>query len=968
MRIEFRVLGTIDLRAIEDGHAQPLDLPPKVRALLAYLALERPHRLHARDTLRALFWPELDEEHARSNLRRALFVLRAQIGSEALITRGQEEVGLDRERFWCDAVAFDELAGKDPEGALALYRGELLPAVHLDGSAEFERWLETERTRLRDRAQAALGELGGRAESDGRLAEAVRWQRKMLEIDPYDEGALRRLMLLRARLGDRAGALQAYEAFERRLREDLELEPDDETRALAEAVRGGEIAVEGPSDIPSVMVSQTKTSHAAPPSGDVAESGTETGPRRERRRPQRMVLAGLAALTLLAALGFLLRGREGSRGTASGGDVAPAIAVVPFRVSDPELELWQEGMVDLLSVNLDDAGGLRTIDSRTMMALWREAASGDTDLDLARTLEIARSAGGAFAVVGSAISVGTEVRLSAVVHDLSEGAALGEVQVTGSPDSVIDLVDRLSVDILRTIMGRRSDLVPRPRLASVTTSSLPALKAFLEGERLLRRSRIDEAVEAYERAVAADSTFALVYTRLAPAYGWIPPGRRPVERPLMSALKYDEHLSKRDGELLRARIADWVGSPRLALDLLRQVVRKHPEDAEAWHLIGEIYFHFHGSLLADLDDAERAIERAVALDPTFAPYWFHLIDTSFHDADSTEATARLATYARLAPDDFDRHLRPGFEVAFRDSAASLRALESMDTLSSESLYTAIVLLGYHARTFAAQEAVLREALTRTDLHNPGYEADRLALLLVHRGRRNAALEQLGDSLVRPKARAMGLYLMKIHDMEPPPERLQAALGSWNVPDSISSASFWQSAVLFWTAAHAVDRGRWSDHLAIIERLRHLAPKFAAGDTVHARAVLGAARALEGYGLWRRGQPEKALPHLQTAQEELTCWETARSVEPTVRWWIGYLLLELDRPSDALRYFVSLWESERSPFAAFEVAMIHERQGGGEAALEAYNYALTGWRNADPVVRPRVEAARAAVNRLSGAGG
>jgi len=37
---------------------------PKRVALLAYLAAATPRRLHRRDSLLALFWPELDQEHA----------------------------------------------------------------------------------------------------------------------------------------------------------------------------------------------------------------------------------------------------------------------------------------------------------------------------------------------------------------------------------------------------------------------------------------------------------------------------------------------------------------------------------------------------------------------------------------------------------------------------------------------------------------------------------------------------------------------------------------------------------------------------------------------------------------------------------------------------------------------------------------------------------------------------------------
>jgi DNA-binding SARP family transcriptional activator len=48
----------------------------KLGGLLAYLAFEH-DRAHHREALAAMLWPEHDEDHARNNLRQALFKLKA---------------------------------------------------------------------------------------------------------------------------------------------------------------------------------------------------------------------------------------------------------------------------------------------------------------------------------------------------------------------------------------------------------------------------------------------------------------------------------------------------------------------------------------------------------------------------------------------------------------------------------------------------------------------------------------------------------------------------------------------------------------------------------------------------------------------------------------------------------------------------------------------------------------------------
>jgi serine/threonine-protein kinase len=237
--IEFRTLGAVDLRAPDGRELHAVLRQPKRLALLAYLAVSPPRRFHRRDSLLALFWPDLDDEHARASLRRALYFLRSELGAAVVAGRGDDEVSVPEETLWCDAVAMERaLAAGDPERGLALYRGDLLDGLHVTGAAsEFEEWLERERGRLRERAAEAARALAGRAEQAGRLDEAARWTRRGLELAPDDEGALRGLLSLLERAGDRPGAVRAFDEYARRMAQELGVEPSAETRALLRAIR-----------------------------------------------------------------------------------------------------------------------------------------------------------------------------------------------------------------------------------------------------------------------------------------------------------------------------------------------------------------------------------------------------------------------------------------------------------------------------------------------------------------------------------------------------------------------------------------------------------------------------------------------------------------------------------------------------------------------------------------------------------
>ncbi len=235
--VEFRVLGAGALIRLTEGHRTPVQLQPKRLALLAYLALARERSSVRRETLLALFFPDLGETQARNALNQSVHHLRQRLGNDLVVSSGKDEVGLSQSRLWCDATAFDRAREReDHDAALELYQGELLQGLTVDASAELEFWIETERDRFRSRAASSARNLAAREEQAGNLSGASRWLLRLLEIQPDDEEALRALLRVLEQLGDRAGALRSYDRFRQRLARDLELTPEPETVALIERI------------------------------------------------------------------------------------------------------------------------------------------------------------------------------------------------------------------------------------------------------------------------------------------------------------------------------------------------------------------------------------------------------------------------------------------------------------------------------------------------------------------------------------------------------------------------------------------------------------------------------------------------------------------------------------------------------------------------------------------------------------
>ena len=236
----FYLLGSVALRGVPAENAERLMTQSKVVALLACLALAPPGSFTRRDRLVGLLWPELDQPHARTALRKALHLARSILGEDTIVGRGDEEIALAPDTLWCDTT---EVRSSIERGLLAraveLYHDDLMPGFHLPECQEFDSWLEEQRATLREAVVAACWALAQTLEATNNATMATKYAKRVTRLDKTNERLLRRALQMLDRLGDRAGALAVYDEFTRRLRKDLDADPSPETVRLAESLRAG---------------------------------------------------------------------------------------------------------------------------------------------------------------------------------------------------------------------------------------------------------------------------------------------------------------------------------------------------------------------------------------------------------------------------------------------------------------------------------------------------------------------------------------------------------------------------------------------------------------------------------------------------------------------------------------------------------------------------------------------------------
>src|SRR3989441_4655752 len=138
----------------------------KTLALLAPLATTK--QGVSRDKLLAYLWPESDAAHGRNLLKQACYALRRDLHAPELLL-GATELRLNPAVISSDVRLFDEaLERGDQAAAVALYGGPVLDGFFLCDAEEFERWVESERTRLAKQVFRALEALAREASAAGR--------------------------------------------------------------------------------------------------------------------------------------------------------------------------------------------------------------------------------------------------------------------------------------------------------------------------------------------------------------------------------------------------------------------------------------------------------------------------------------------------------------------------------------------------------------------------------------------------------------------------------------------------------------------------------------------------------------------------------------------------------------------------------------------------------------------------------
>jgi eukaryotic-like serine/threonine-protein kinase len=692
---------------------------------------------------------------------------------------------------------------------------------------------------------------------------------------------------------------------------------------------------------------------------DAVDSATRRQP--TRHAPRRLLGVAAALLVAFGLTGTLLL-RRGSPAALD----SSLIAVAPFDILTPGLELWREGMVDLLSRNLDGAGPLRTVAPSVVIRQWTGRA------DPPSAVALGQKTGARLAVIGQLVPIRPDsVRLAAALIDVENGKSLGEVEFRNLSASMDKLSDSLTLAILRVIGESRP--VGAVRATALRSTSLPALKAYLQGEQFFRRTEWDSALAAYQRAVAIDSTLALAWRRMGTVVGWTVMGGDSLSGAyILRAGALNRGMPQRDSLMITSESlfaalytnssdTSWRSHQGRLFTVLDEVTGLYPQDPEAWFQLGDARLHFRRVGRTSLEDVLEPFDRAIQLDSAFTESYIHAVEIAVHLGRPLLARRYIARYLRHNQGTGDQHSK-GLHLVDRLLESAAGSAGEFDSIlqgySANVLFEALLAVSHSPDSLETSVHIARALFRSPRSGVPSRDSRQfrtwfLTAALGYRGHLRQAYEAGPemDDLVSAMA-PLGVV---------PANVAGALFGGWvreptikGSPDALPfgfNISVF-NALPWWAAQRDTTSLR-----SFAERMRSLGSRSPSGSRVW--LDYGAASA-EAYHALARGDTAAALTGF-TSLPDTVC--------PCVFDQIitSQLLSQKGRDQEAAAVFdghyppfmfpaEGLWRLQR--------ARTLERVGRREEALEDYRFTASLWRKADPQLQPYATEARQALVRLT----
>lgn len=296
-----------------------------------------------------------------------------------------------------------------------------------------------------------------------------------------------------------------------------------------------------------------------------------------RLHPISSTLAGLTAVSLLV-VGWWTFGAR------------PVLSFAPrdfLLISDFDNQtgepVFDRSLLTALSVSVEQSAHVNVVPpARIAESLKRMQKKAGDKIDESTGRQICVREGIRALLLPSIARVGQHYALSAQLVNPRDGASVwSDIETANTQDEVLPALGKLAAHVRRGLGESWLKTIKQDRsLPLVTTSSLPALKMFADGQDFWRRGQYNEALQLWQSALQADPNFAMAHAALGGAlYSYV--YNNPVEgkEHYEKALQLAARTTDREGLAIRAHFANSQNHFMEASQLTQQYLQDYPDDA-----------------------------------------------------------------------------------------------------------------------------------------------------------------------------------------------------------------------------------------------------------------------------------------------------------------------------------------------------------------------------------------------------
>ncbi len=276
----------------------------------------------------------------------------------------------------------------------------------------------------------------------------------------------------------------------------------------------------------------------------------------------------------------------------------------------------------------------------------------------------------------------------------------------------------------------KSDEVP------ITTSSKEARDLFVEGRTLAEYWHLEKANELLTQAVEIDPTFAMAYLYKAGTSV----GGETFKDDLAMAASLAENASEGEQKLIAGYSAMYGENDSLkASTIFEELVTLFPNDKRAhWYLAGSY------GRMNERDKQIASLEKAIALDSTFAPAYETLGYVYRWLGQYDKAEESFKEYVRLSPEEANAHdiLGDLYQKMgrFEDADEQFREAVTIDPTFTLSWYKIGPNLAFMGKYEEAREAIAKSMDMELDPGNKVYDQEAIMRTHIYEGDFAGALE------------------------------------------------------------------------------------------------------------------------------------------------------------------------------------------------------------------------------------